>query len=85
MEYCDHCGEGVVFEGGGLCGPCQEEQQFNYDKHIHNEMYKEDTNRFKWRYLDCAEGFVFNLDGKEFTNLNDLKKAINEALNTTEE
>jgi len=76
---CERCGEYTEFEQD-TCFECQNEQEVMHEKYIHNENYKNDASRFKWRFHDCADGFVFYLDGKEYINLNELKEDINKKL-----
>lgn len=56
------------------------ERDFEKLKLSHRKDYDLDDSRFKWRYFDCADGFVFCLDGKEYTNLKELKDDINKLL-----
>lgn len=75
MEECEDCGQ--ILDSNYVCKICEE---FHKIKERHHENYHKDTSRFKWRHHTCADGYVFYLDGKEYTNLNELKDDINKLL-----
>jgi len=75
MYYCEDCGD--LLNDEYECEACL---KFENDKKEHAKNYETDISRFKWRYSYCSDGFMFCLDGKEYSNLNELKDAINKAL-----